>query len=314
MPTEETTAASEPDIPAEDIVSANSGINPDHKPDEPPLTETAPSETPPTALLPVAAPIPPADDDRRTMAQLFSGLPIGARVGIVVVLALVLTLAVLITFPPDGQEDAEDTSATAVAAFLTLTAQPTPTPIGTETPRIYIIEESPAPSLTPDVTGTPIVYVVKSGDTLNSIARQYNATVQDIATANGLFNVNSISVGQELIIPTPGPGTVIPPVTVGPGTPTTASSSGPVIMLPEIVIKGVSGAQTVDLRIAAGPDYQAITSLNRGTIASLVAKTPDGLWYLIQLEDGYTRGWIPANSAGLIYPADPAAIPTTPQP
>ena len=80
------------------------------------------------------------------------------------------------------------------------------------------------------------------------------------------------------------------------------------------MIKGASGAQTVELRIAAGPDYQSITTLTRGMIASLVAKTPDNLWYLIQLEDGYTRGWVPANSVGLIYPADPANIPTTPVP
>ncbi|MCB8984794.1 MAG: LysM peptidoglycan-binding domain-containing protein [Ardenticatenaceae bacterium] len=313
MPTEENSNAPQPDIPPEPEVE------PEQKPEEVPPVVSTPIQSPLPASQPLIGPPPTDEDERRTLAELFVRLPVGAKVGVVAALALVLTLAVLVAFPPARQQnEAEHATGTAVAAILTLTAQPTPTSIGTETPRIYIVEESPIPSLTPDVTSTPIIYVVKQGDTLNSIARSFNSTVQDIATANGLYNVNSISVGQELMIPTPGSGTVVPVGTVGLGTPTalagTAVSNEPLTVLPELVIKGVSGVQTVDLRIAAGPDYQAITTLNRGTIASLVAKSPDGLWYLIQLEDGYTRGWIPANSAGLLYPADPANIPTTPQP
>ncbi|MFC4712807.1 LysM peptidoglycan-binding domain-containing protein [Planococcus dechangensis] len=48
---------------------------------------------------------------------------------------------------------------------------------------------------------TSIKYTVKAGDTLYSIARTYNTTVTAIATANKITNVNSISVGQVLIIP-----------------------------------------------------------------------------------------------------------------
>jgi len=311
MPTEEDTTAPQPDMPPEQETA------PELTSGEGPLPEPTPAEEPLPSRLPLVGPPPTEEEERRTLAEMFSGLPVGAKVGIVVVLAIVLTLAVLVTFPPaKGQEETEEMTATAVAGSLTLTAQPTFTPMGTETPRIYIVEETAVPTFTPNVTSTPIIYAVKQGDTLNSIARQFNATVQDIATANGLYNVNSISVGQELIIPTPGTGTVVPTAPAGLGSPTAAANSagGPITTLPEIVIKGTSGAQTVALRIAAGPDYQAITTLNRGTIASLVAKTPDGLWYLIQLEDGYTRGWVPANSTGLLYPADPTHIPTTPQP
>ncbi|MBF7095562.1 LysM peptidoglycan-binding domain-containing protein [Alkalibacter mobilis] len=49
-------------------------------------------------------------------------------------------------------------------------------------------------------TGT--TYVVKSGDTLSSIAQKYGVTIQAIATANNISNVNYIYVGQTLIIPT----------------------------------------------------------------------------------------------------------------
>lgn len=46
-----------------------------------------------------------------------------------------------------------------------------------------------------------IIYVVKSGDTLYAIALKYGVTVQQIADANHITNVNLIYVGQVLIIP-----------------------------------------------------------------------------------------------------------------
>ena len=48
-------------------------------------------------------------------------------------------------------------------------------------------------------------YIVQAGDTLNKIARRFNVTVQQIADANDLTNVNLIFVGQRLIIPTNEP-------------------------------------------------------------------------------------------------------------
>jgi putative chitinase len=47
-------------------------------------------------------------------------------------------------------------------------------------------------------------YVVQRGDTLASIARWFGTTVQAIAAANGIYNVNFIYPGQQLIIPTGG--------------------------------------------------------------------------------------------------------------
>lgn len=43
-------------------------------------------------------------------------------------------------------------------------------------------------------------YIVKSGDTLYSIARKYNTTVDAIKVANNLTS-NVLSIGKELIIP-----------------------------------------------------------------------------------------------------------------
>jgi murein DD-endopeptidase MepM/ murein hydrolase activator NlpD len=52
----------------------------------------------------------------------------------------------------------------------------------------------------------PIIHVVESGDTLFNIAQRYGSTVEAIAEANGITNVNLLEVGQELIIPTGGTG------------------------------------------------------------------------------------------------------------
>jgi LysM repeat protein len=290
-------------------------------PSEPPESGAPPAQ-PPTAVavrvdpspLPTANPAPAADPERQTAAELFMTLPNRAKFAVLAAVGLLLIVVVALIWPRGGGGDdlaAAEGTATAVAAFLT--AQPTPTPSGTDTPRMYIIEETPISSPTPELPPTPIVYVVQPGDTVNSIARRYNVTVQEIATLNGLFNVNSIAVGQELLIPTPGPGTAVPPTS--PDQPTSQPGQpAPVSAFSELVIKGVDNSGSVPLRIAAGPDYQAIMELSRGTLAFIVAKTPDDQWYLIQLEDGYTRGWIPATSAGLLYPANPASIPTTPMP
>lgn len=53
------------------------------------------------------------------------------------------------------------------------------------------------------------VYTVRAGDTLYSIARRYGITVQQLAAANGISNVNFLSIGQRLIIP--GRSTPTPP-------------------------------------------------------------------------------------------------------
>ena len=44
------------------------------------------------------------------------------------------------------------------------------------------------------------VYVVKSGDSLWSIARMFNSTVDKIKSLNGLKS-NVLSIGQRLVVP-----------------------------------------------------------------------------------------------------------------
>lgn len=68
--------------------------------------------------------------------------------------------------------------------------------------------DDPFGPLPGETWGTPppantggVVYVVKAGDTLARIAAAYRTTVQAIAQANGIANVNRIYVGQRLTIP-----------------------------------------------------------------------------------------------------------------
>ncbi|MBI5666639.1 MAG: LysM peptidoglycan-binding domain-containing protein [Chloroflexi bacterium] len=60
--------------------------------------------------------------------------------------------------------------------------------------------DTPAAETNP---GSGTMYTVKPGDTLFTIARQFNTTIAAIVEANNLANPDRLSVGQQLIIPAP---------------------------------------------------------------------------------------------------------------
>ena len=62
-----------------------------------------------------------------------------------------------------------------------------------------------APRIVPTLRLEPDRYVIQSGDTLAIIAQRYNVNWEVIAGANQLTDPNSVSIGQELIIPAPTP-------------------------------------------------------------------------------------------------------------
>lgn len=74
-------------------------------------------------------------------------------------------------------------------------------------PRGGSAQPTPAPTTVPGPTTT---YIVQAGDTLYSIARRFNTTVDAIALLNRIANPSRIFVGQRLTLP--GSGPVTPPV------------------------------------------------------------------------------------------------------
>lgn len=56
----------------------------------------------------------------------------------------------------------------------------------------------------PTATPTPVTYTVQRGDILYRISKRYGVSVQAIAAANNIVDVNRIRVGQLLIIPAAG--------------------------------------------------------------------------------------------------------------
>jgi LysM repeat protein len=69
---------------------------------------------------------------------------------------------------------------------------------------------TPTPEPTPEPEPTAQVYVIKEGDTLSKIAKRNGVTVDQILEANPdtITDPNKISVGDEIIIPTPAPDEV----------------------------------------------------------------------------------------------------------
>lgn len=62
----------------------------------------------------------------------------------------------------------------------------------------------------PDIRTETIPYSVKANDTLGNIANTYGITVDSLAAANDIQDVNILSVGQALVIPPPVPGAPAP--------------------------------------------------------------------------------------------------------
>ncbi len=75
-------------------------------------------------------------------------------------------------------------------------------PTETATPVPAIVETA-----TPGPTATPQVHIVQSGEIAGAIAARYDITVRELEAANPNANVERLSIGQQLLIPTPGPST-----------------------------------------------------------------------------------------------------------
>jgi LysM repeat protein len=99
------------------------------------------------------------------------------------------------TDAPSAAATAFATEAATAAPTDEPTAAPTDVPTATPAP-------TEAPTAAPEPTA-PRKYTVQPGDTLRSIAEQFNVSVKSIIDANQLSDAeaDSLRVGQELVIP-----------------------------------------------------------------------------------------------------------------
>ena len=122
------------------------------------------------------------------------------RLSLVDALLVLAVLAVLIFWWRVGTESSravgEDAGVQAILPTSIPLMESTPTPLPTATP-----VPQPSPTPPPVTTETVLVkHIVEGGETLLSIALQYNVTVDAIQQANGLTN-ELIRIGDELTIP-----------------------------------------------------------------------------------------------------------------
>jgi LysM repeat protein len=93
-----------------------------------------------------------------------------------------------------------------------ITVAPTPTPAPTPTIALAVVNVAdaptatpapytPAPTATPTVTPTPVFHTIVAGESLLTIANQYNVSVAAIQEANGILDPRTLQIGQQLIIP-----------------------------------------------------------------------------------------------------------------
>jgi LysM repeat protein len=136
-------------------------------------------------------------------------------IAVVILAALVATLATgctlagadaapLITVVPQPTTAIPTpTEMAPIDVFGTQTAMaPTPEPVEqivTPTPEVE-------PTAVPSGEGRPSTYTVQEGDNLFRIALRFGLTTQELAAANGITNVDVLSVGTVLTIPGGGDG------------------------------------------------------------------------------------------------------------
>lgn len=98
------------------------------------------------------------------------------------------------------------TPSPAILAALQLDEPPTNTPAPTLAPTYTAVPtDTPVlPTATPTPPG-PTRYKVKAGDSVAAIASKYGSTIKDIISTNNLSADGRLSIGQELLIPVPGP-------------------------------------------------------------------------------------------------------------
>ena len=194
-------------------------------------------------------------------SQSTGGLPyrqIALIIGANAILSLIISLIVVAIAGPKApsQPEVVTTETRAMAAESSQVPatetvgevlSPGPGPPAFETDTIAATDEpSPAESVPAQPPAAPTTYIVQPGDTLGTIAQQFDVSMEDLMRANGIDNADYLLLGQELVIPiggmpiltatpTPAPGPADTPLSFEPPTPLPDGATPPVVPASSVI-------------------------------------------------------------------------------
>lgn len=234
------------------------------------------------------------------------------------IIALIISLAVVIIASPrlpsgpgapvpPGTAVAEvERTPAAEAVSETSQAQPPPsaTLVSSTGAAIPAAQPKPGEALPTETPVEPTVYIVQPGDTLGSIARKFEVSLEDLMVANGITNPDYVQVGQELLIPIGGLLPATPTVTPVPVPTDTPLPFNPPTPLPSGTAPPAEPAATVGptptpvptLPSASGSEIRLFLEVfNPGDLANERVQ--------IVSQGAFVRltGWTLSDEAGNVY-------------
>lgn len=209
--------------------------------------------------------------------------------GVNAVISLIISLAVVIiagsklpsrpatTLLPEAAVTKTEPSPMAEAGGETGQTEPSApdspaSPAGASIPTAQPASGEAQPKETPV---EPTFYVVQPGDTLGSIASEFDVSLEDLMRANGITNPDYVQVGQELLVPIGGLPPATPTFTPVPVPTDTPLPFNPPTPLPSGTVPPAEPAATVGptptpvptLASASGTDIRLVLQvLNPGDL------------------------------------------------
>ena len=212
------------------------------------------------------------------------------------------------TAVPTRQSIVEASATTQVKPSATATPRPSPISSSTIRPTVKPSASPTQPAPTPE----PVYYIVEAGDYVETIAKMFGITVDELVTVNGLTLDGVLSIGQKLLIPIRPEPTVAPDNTPQGNTPT-ATPELVYVTITHVVQKGETidtiaaqyGITWKEIAEANGIGKDSILSIGQELTIPKVAVAPEAT-----SEPAATRSSTP-EPAQTVEPATPAPAQVT---
>ena len=154
------------------------------------------------------------------------------------------------------------------------------------------------PIIMPTQRSETVVYTVAAGDTLATIASQYQVSLQDIVTLNNIYNINLIEVGQDLLIPPPSYEQTAPNFKIIPDSELIYSPSNAGFDIVQFV-KQQEGYLSAYSEIVDEDTMSGVDILER--VAAEYSVNPRLLLTVLEYQSGWVTDLDP-DSTTLVYP------------